>query len=181
MGTEGDRAVDIAKLREITGHITIDEGYVNTGSCRSAITFVDGEKGVLRYRGIPIEELALKSTFVETCWLLIYGELPTAGAAQGLEQPVHQLRDDPRGALPPLRRLPVHWAPHGHPLGHDQRHELLRARSNGDGGRRPHSRSRPPASSASCAPSPRPPTRRPSASRSSTPSPTSTTARTSCT
>jgi citrate synthase len=77
VGTEGDRAVDITKLREATGHITLDEGYINTGSCRSAITFVDGERGVLRYRGIPIEQLAARSTFVETCWLLIYGELPT--------------------------------------------------------------------------------------------------------
>jgi citrate synthase len=77
VGTHGDRAVDITKLRETTGHITLDEGYINTGSCRSAITFVDGEHGILRYRGIPIQELAANSTFVETCWLLIYGELPT--------------------------------------------------------------------------------------------------------
>ena len=76
-GTESDRAIDIAKLRETTGHITLDEGYFNTGSCRSAITFIDGSKGILRYRGIPIEQLARYSTFVETCWLLIYGELPT--------------------------------------------------------------------------------------------------------
>jgi len=77
VGTEGDRAVDITRLRDTTGHVTLDEGYANTGSCRSAITFVDGERGVLRYRGIPIEQLAMNSTFVETCWLLIYGELPT--------------------------------------------------------------------------------------------------------
>jgi citrate synthase len=77
MGTEGDRSVDISGLRDSTGHITLDEGYSNTGSCRSAITFTDGEKGILRYRGIPIEQLAQHSTFVETCWLLIYGELPT--------------------------------------------------------------------------------------------------------
>jgi citrate synthase len=77
VGTQGDRAVDITKLRETSGHITLDEGYVNTGSCRSAITFVDGEQGILRYRGIPIQQLAAKSTFVETCWLLIYGDLPT--------------------------------------------------------------------------------------------------------
>jgi len=76
VGTEGERALDISKLRESTRHITLDEGYVNTGSCRSAITFIDGEEGVLRYRGIPIEQLAAKSTFVETAWLLIYGELP---------------------------------------------------------------------------------------------------------
>jgi citrate synthase len=77
VGTQGDRAVDVTKLREATGHVTLDEGYRNTGSCQSAITFIDGEKGILRYRGIPIEQLATKSTFVETCWLLIYGELPT--------------------------------------------------------------------------------------------------------
>ena len=77
VGTEGDRAVDITRLRDTTGHVTLDEGYANTGSCRSAITFVDGERSVLRYRGIPIEQLAMNSTFVETCWLLIYGELPT--------------------------------------------------------------------------------------------------------
>ena len=83
MGTEGDRALDISRLRDSTGHITLDEGYVNTGSCRSAITFVDGEKGILRYRGIPIEQLAAQSTFVETCWLLIYGELPTREQLKG--------------------------------------------------------------------------------------------------
>ncbi len=77
VGTEGDRAVDIRKLRQTTGHVCLDEGFANTGSCESAITFVDGENGILRYRGIPIEQLAAKSTFVETCWLLIYGELPT--------------------------------------------------------------------------------------------------------
>jgi citrate synthase len=75
-GTEGEKAVDISTLRDTTGYITLDEGYGNTGSCRSAVTFIDGEKGILRYRGIPIEELALKSTFVETAYLLIYGHLP---------------------------------------------------------------------------------------------------------
>jgi len=76
-GTEGEPAVSIAALRDQTGHITLDDGYSNTGSCRSAITFIDGENGILRYRGIPIEELAEKSTFVETAYLLIYGNLPT--------------------------------------------------------------------------------------------------------
>jgi citrate synthase len=75
-GSEGERAVDISTLRDMTGHITLDDGYANTGSCRSAVTFIDGEKGILRYRGIPIEELAVKSTFVETAYLLIYGKLP---------------------------------------------------------------------------------------------------------
>jgi len=76
-GTEGERALDITSLREQAGLITLDEGYANTGSCRSRITFIDGEKGILRYRGIPIEELAEHSTFVETAYLLIYGHLPT--------------------------------------------------------------------------------------------------------
>jgi citrate synthase len=75
-GTEGELALDIGKLRSATGLITIDPGYGNTGACRSAITFIDGEKGILRYRGIPIEQLAEKSTFVETAWLLIFGRLP---------------------------------------------------------------------------------------------------------
>ncbi|NBT58097.1 citrate synthase [bacterium] len=75
-GSQGERGIDIAKLRDLTGLITLDPGYMNTGSCQSAITFLDGEKGILRYRGIPIEVLAEKSTFVETSYLLIYGKLP---------------------------------------------------------------------------------------------------------
>jgi citrate synthase len=77
-GSAGERAIDISKLRDQTGLITLDNGYGNTGSCRSAITFIDGEQGILRYRGIPIEELAAQSTFVETAFLIIYGKLPTA-------------------------------------------------------------------------------------------------------
>jgi len=76
-GSAGERAVDISKLRDQTGLITLDSGYGNTGSCQSAITFIDGEKGILRYRGIPIEELAEQSSFVETAFLIIYGKLPT--------------------------------------------------------------------------------------------------------
>ncbi|HLU68126.1 MAG TPA: citrate synthase [Kofleriaceae bacterium] len=77
VGSEGERAIDIRKLRATTGHITLDSGYMNTGSTKSAITYLDGEQGILRYRGIPIEQLAEHSTFVETSYLLIYGELPT--------------------------------------------------------------------------------------------------------
>ncbi|SHL21050.1 citrate synthase [Desulfatibacillum alkenivorans DSM 16219] len=76
VGTEGERAIDIQTLRKRTGLITYDPGFNNTGSCKSAITFMDGEKGVLRYRGIPVEQLAEKSTFVETAYLLINGRLP---------------------------------------------------------------------------------------------------------
>ncbi|HTX20412.1 MAG TPA: citrate synthase [Candidatus Aquilonibacter sp.] len=75
-GSEGEKAVDISSLRANTGCITLDEGYGNTGACLSAITFIDGEKGILQYRGIPIEELAEKSTFIETAYLIIYGQLP---------------------------------------------------------------------------------------------------------
>ncbi len=76
-GTEHESAVDIAKLRQETGLITLDDGYGNTGSCQSSITFIDGEQGILRYRGYPIEELAEYSTFPEVAYLLIFGELPT--------------------------------------------------------------------------------------------------------
>jgi len=75
-GTEGERAVDFRELRNRSGFISYDECYANTGSCQSSITFIDGEKGILRYRGIPIEELAEHSSFIETAYLLIYGHLP---------------------------------------------------------------------------------------------------------
>ncbi|HKK90347.1 MAG TPA: citrate synthase, partial [Desulfobacteraceae bacterium] len=76
-GSEGEKAVDITRLRQETGHVTFDPGFANTGSCKSAITYMDGEKGILRYRGIPIEQLAEHSSFVETAYLLIAGKLPT--------------------------------------------------------------------------------------------------------
>ncbi len=76
-GTEQEKAIDFSTLRQHTGHITFDEGYGNTGSCRSKITFIDGESGILRYRGIPIEQLAEKSNFIETAYLLIFGNLPS--------------------------------------------------------------------------------------------------------
>ena len=77
-GTENEKALDISKLRGQSGLITIDPGYKNTGSTESAITFLDGEKGILRYRGYPIEQLAEKSSFLEVAYLIIYGELPNA-------------------------------------------------------------------------------------------------------
>ncbi len=76
-GTEKERGIDIGSLRDATGHITIDPGYMNTGVCSSEITYIDGDKGILRYRCIPIEELAEKSSFIETAYLLIFGDLPT--------------------------------------------------------------------------------------------------------
>ena len=77
VGSEGEKAVDIGKLRKETGYVTIDPGYKNTGATTSAITYLDGEKGILRYRGYPIEQLAENSSFVEVSYLLIFGELPT--------------------------------------------------------------------------------------------------------
>ena len=77
VGSEGERAIDITRLRQQSGLITYDPGYANTGSCKSNITFMDGEKGILRYRGYPVEQLAEHSTFVETAYMLINGELPT--------------------------------------------------------------------------------------------------------
>jgi len=82
-GTEGEKAIDTRTLRTTTGHISYDQGYGNTGSCESQITFLDGDAGVLRHRGYPIEQLAARSDFVETAHLIIYGELPDA--AQRLE------------------------------------------------------------------------------------------------
>jgi citrate synthase len=79
-GSEGERAIDISRLRQETGLVTLDTGFANTASCQSAITFVDGEQGILRYRGIPVEQLAEQSTFVETVYILINGKLPTQEA-----------------------------------------------------------------------------------------------------
>jgi citrate synthase len=77
VGSEGERGIDISSLLGTTGHVMLDPAFMNTASTTSAITFIDGDKGILRYRGIPIEQLGEKSTFVETAYLLIYGKLPS--------------------------------------------------------------------------------------------------------
>ncbi|MCC7413243.1 MAG: citrate synthase [Gammaproteobacteria bacterium] len=82
VGTENEAGIDISTLRASTGLITLDSGYGNTGACQSNITFIDGEQGILRYRGYPIDELAERSTFIESAYLLIFGELPTMAQAQ---------------------------------------------------------------------------------------------------
>jgi len=87
-GSLGDKAVDISKLRAQSGHISLDEGFANTAACKSAITYIDGEKGKLCYRGIPIEILAENSTFIETAYLIIYGELPTRKQMSAFSQKV---------------------------------------------------------------------------------------------
>ncbi|WP_307846029.1 citrate/2-methylcitrate synthase, partial [Rhodococcus sp. CX] len=76
--TEGNDGIELGKLLAATGYTTLDPGFVNTASTTSAITYIDGEKGILRYRGYPIEQLAERSTFIEVSYLLIYGELPTS-------------------------------------------------------------------------------------------------------
>jgi citrate synthase len=90
VGTENEVAIDIDKLRGETGAITIDRGFKNTGACQSAITFLDGEEGILRYRGYAIEELASKSNFLEVSYLLIFGELPTAAQLATFEDDIRK-------------------------------------------------------------------------------------------
>ena len=111
VGSEQEGGIDIAKLRSGSGLVTLDPGFMNTASTTSAITFLDGEKGILRYRGYPIEQLAEKSTFIEVAYLLLYGELPSAAqlatfqasiAAQSLvpEDMKHLYRAFPRASHP---------------------------------------------------------------------------------
>ena len=101
-GTENETAIDISKLRAETGVITLDNGFKNTGSTQSAITFLNGEKGILRYRGYAIEELAEKSSFLEVAFLLIYGELPTKEELSGFEKEISEhtlVHEDVRSIL----------------------------------------------------------------------------------
>jgi citrate synthase len=85
-GTEGEKGIDIGSLRAATGAITLDPGYGNTGSCTSAITFIDGEKGILRYRGYPIEQIAEAASFTEATYLLIFGHLPSRADLEAFEE-----------------------------------------------------------------------------------------------
>jgi citrate synthase len=86
VGSENEVGVDISRLRSDSGAITLDSGYANTGACQSSITFIDGEKGILRYRGYPIEQLAEQARFPEVAYLLIYGELPTSAQLDAFRQ-----------------------------------------------------------------------------------------------
>jgi citrate synthase len=91
VGTENEHAIDLRQLRSDTKHITFDEGYGNTGSCESSITYIDGEKGILRNRGYAIDDLATNSGFIETSYLIIYGELPTANQLESFR---NKIRDN---------------------------------------------------------------------------------------
>ncbi|MGH8895786.1 MAG: citrate synthase [Egibacteraceae bacterium] len=113
VGTENERAMDVLRLRSETGFITYDPGYANTGSAKSAITYVDGENGILRYRGYPIEQLAERSDFVETSYLLINGELPTTAQLRKFREQINQhtlLHED-------LRRFFDAFGRDAHPMG----------------------------------------------------------------
>ncbi len=112
VGSEGEKAIDISRLRKETGYVTIDPGYKNTGSTKSAITYLDGEQGVLRYRGYPIDQLAEQSTFVEVSYLLINGELPTDPQLNEFKQDLTQhslIHED-------MRHFFDGFPSHGHPM-----------------------------------------------------------------
>jgi citrate synthase len=112
VGTENEAGIDIAPLRSKTGAITFDPGYGNTGACKSAITYIDGEQGILRYRGYPIEQLAEHGTFVEVCYLLIYGDLPSKQELDGFRRDLtyHTLLHED------MKKFFEGYPPSGHPM-----------------------------------------------------------------
>lgn len=113
VGTENEKAIDISELRDQTGYVTLDKGYKNTGATKSAITFLDGEEGILRYRGYPIEQLAAQSNFLEVAYLLIYGKLPTQGELNGFSQQIttHTLVNED------MRKIFDGFPVNAHPMG----------------------------------------------------------------
>lgn len=106
LGSEGELGIDISKLRSQTGAVTLDNGFVNTGSCQSKITFIDGEKGILRYRGYAIEELAAKSSFMETAYLLINGDLPNKDELLSFRQNIKASGNIPTELKNIIRQFP---------------------------------------------------------------------------
>ena len=116
VGSEGERGIDISSLRSGTAAVTLDPGYGNTGSCVSEITFIDGERGILRYRGYPIEQVAEQADFVEVGYLLIYGKLPNRRELDELQAAAHLPQPAPRGHEEVLRGLPADRPPDGDPV-----------------------------------------------------------------
>ena len=112
-GTIGPSVIDISKLYAETGMFTYDPGYTSTGSCKSKITYIDGDEGVLLYRGYPIEQLAEHGDFLETCYLLLYGELPTAAQKVRFRQSRHPPHHGARADEPVLPGLPAGCASYG--------------------------------------------------------------------
>lgn len=111
-GAENEKAIDISTLRAQTGYITLDNGFMNTGSCRSEVTYLNGEQGVLRYRGYPIEQLAEKSNFTEVAWLLNYKDLPSKSQLENFEKEVAQFSALPEG----MTRLLDQFPKEAHPM-----------------------------------------------------------------
>ncbi|MFO0569695.1 MAG: citrate synthase [Polyangiaceae bacterium] len=111
-GSEKEKAIDIRKLRADTGLVTYDDGYGNTGSCKSAITFIDGDRGILRYRGYPIEEVAERARFTEVCYLLIYGKRPSMEelAAWRQKMTIHTLLHED------MKKFYEGYTPNAHPM-----------------------------------------------------------------
>jgi citrate synthase len=112
-GSEKEKAIDIRNLRAQTGYITLDNGFMNTGACQSGVTFLDGEQGILRYRGFPIEQLAEKSNFKEVSYLLAHGELPNKAQLEGFYQDIASQAKLPEGIKKILDQFPVT----AHPMG----------------------------------------------------------------
>jgi len=110
-GTEGERALDISRLREQTGMVTYDPSLGNTGVCRSAITFIDGEQGILRYRGIPIGQFTRNPNFVEVAWLLIFGRLPQKGELAGFSEKLTENELLHEGVKHQFQHIPVDAPP----------------------------------------------------------------------
>ena len=113
VGTENEKAIDISSLRAKSGYVTLDSGYKNTGATTSAITFLDGEEGILHYRGYPIEQLAENSTFIEVAYLLIYGELPTQPQLDTFSSQISQHSRLPEG----IEKILAGFPPTAHPMG----------------------------------------------------------------
>lgn len=113
IGSEGERAIDISQLRKTTGYVTLDEGFVNTAACKSAITFLDGEKGILHYRGLGIEDLAKDQTFLETSYLVINGSNPSPSELKAFKDQVGKHKE----TLSPLKDLIKSFPKEAHPMG----------------------------------------------------------------
>ncbi len=106
VGTEQEKAFDISTIRDVSGYVTLDSGYKNTGATTSKITFLDGELGILRYRGYDIAEVADMADFVETSYLLLYGELPSATQLEQFSKKLKENSDVPPEVAGPTRQMP---------------------------------------------------------------------------
>ena len=112
-GTESESAVDISQLRKLSKVITFDDGYGNTGSCESKVTFIDGDKGILRYRGYDIADLAINSNFLESSYLVIYGELPNASKLEDFRKKINDYSDLPAQVIASIKANPENTHPMG--------------------------------------------------------------------